>query len=571
MTPCLFRREASQGSIIPSMAIVAAVIVTATLVLITTGKVPAVLALICALVVAGLIGIATPAQLFAGLSNGGVVTIAAMLVVAKGILHTGVVSRVTYRLLSGVTTPGQALRRLIPPVGFVSTFINTTPIVAMLIPATHELEQHSGVPARGVLLPIAHATTLAGSSTLIGATSNLLIAGLAAPAGVTLTMFSFAPIAVPVALVGWVVLLVTAPLMLRGRTHVPEHDLSWRAEIPLSPNANAVGATAAVLGIHTTTDFELLDVRRSGKKVGADAVLEDNDVLMYQATEAGVRMLWTSPRFGLSPQALYLVSISTDEQATVRDLEEDEDIQVIAAQTTKRLKKTPATPGELCLVTAGSTDALTNHEMVGLWQKVAGKAPQTGKTWIALSILAAVVLVGSWGLKPLPLVAVAGAALMVITGVLTPRSAVRALNWNVLAIIAGSVGLGTIVVESGLGAQISGAILDLSDGSTALVILVIAVVATLLTNLINTAAAAAILTPVTLAIAANTGLNPVLLLALLATCISLTFLNPYSHQANLMVMQPGGYSSGTFFRFGVPLTVVSLLAVCGVAWALLSM
>ena len=84
-------------------------------------------------------------------------------------------SRVTYRLLSGVTTPGQALRRLIPPVGFASALINTTPIVAMLIPAAHELEQHSGVPARGVLLPIAHATTLAGSATLIGTSSNLLI------------------------------------------------------------------------------------------------------------------------------------------------------------------------------------------------------------------------------------------------------------------------------------------------------------------------------------------------------------------------------------------------------------
>ncbi len=74
----------------------------------TTGAVPAVLALICALVTAGLAGIATPAQLFAGLSNGGVITIAAMLVIAKGVLHTGVISRVMYRLLAGVSTPRQA-------------------------------------------------------------------------------------------------------------------------------------------------------------------------------------------------------------------------------------------------------------------------------------------------------------------------------------------------------------------------------------------------------------------------------------------------------------------------------
>ena len=313
----------------------------------------------------------------------------------------------TYRLLSGVTTPGQALRRLIPPVGFVSAFINTTPIVAMLIPATHELEQHSGVPARRAAAhrPRHHAGRVGNAHRhqfqladrrpcrATGEGDDVLVRPDRRSGGPR----------------GWGVLLITAPLMLRGRTEVHEPDLSWRAEIPLSAKANAVGGTAAELGIGTTRDFELLDVRRSGKKVGADTVLENADVLMYRATEAGVRMLWASPRFGLSPQALYLVSITTDEEATVRDLEEDEDIQVIAAQTTKRLKKTPATPGELCLVTAASTDALTDHEMVGLWQKVAGKAPQPRKTWIALSILAGVVLVGSWGLEPIQLVAVAGA------------------------------------------------------------------------------------------------------------------------------------------------------------------
>ncbi|MCK0439316.1 hypothetical protein MUG78_07540 [Gordonia alkaliphila] len=177
------------------MAILTAVIVIATLIAMTSGRMPAVLALIIALLVAGVVGIATPAQLFAGLSNGGVITIAAMLVIAKGVLATGVVSRVTFRLLATVTTPGQTLRRIVPPIGIISSLINTTPIVAMLIPATKELQQRSGVPARSVLLPVAHATTLAGSMTLIGTSSNLIIAGMAAPYGVNITMFSFVPVA----------------------------------------------------------------------------------------------------------------------------------------------------------------------------------------------------------------------------------------------------------------------------------------------------------------------------------------------------------------------------------------
>jgi len=263
------------------------------------------------------------------------------------------------------------------------------------------------------------------------------------------------------------------------------------------------------------------------------------------------------------------VSIATDEQATVRGLEENEDVVAIAAQTAHLLRDTPARPGDMCLVTARSTDALTENSLVGVWQKVAGKAPQTGKTWIALAILAAVIAAGSFGLAPVELTAVAGATMMVLTKVLTPRSAARALNWNILAIIAGSVGLGAIVVNSGLADDISHAILHLSNASTAAVVLAIAVGTTVLTYVVTNAAAAAILTPVGLSVAMTSGLNPVLVLALIGTCISFTFLNPFSHQSNLMVMKPGGYSATMFVRFGIPLTIASVTAAVIVGWALL--
>ena len=552
------------------MALIAALIVVVTLVVMTTGAVPAVLALTTALVVAGIVGIATPAELFAGLSNGGVITIAAMLVIAKGVLHTGAVSRLTHLLLSGVRTSGQVLRRLIPSVGLVSALINTTPIVAMLIPAAKELQQRTGIPARGLLLPVAHATTLAGSATLIGTSSNLLIAGLAEPDGVHLTMFSFVPIAVPVAVVGWAVLMVTAPRMLGGRPDSHERELSWQAEIPISARALAIGRTAAEMEVASTAEFELVEIRRWGDHVDADVPLQAGDTLVFRSTEGGVRMLWGNPVFGLAPQRLFLVAIATSEQKSVRDLEEDEDVVVIAAQTTGLLREAPAEPGELCLVTAESADALAENPLVALWRELEGTAPQTAKTWLAVAILVGTIVSASFGLAAVELCAVAGAVLMVITGVLTPRSAVRALNWNILAIIAGSVGLGTIVVQSGLGGYVSDAVLALASGNTLLVVLVFVVGTTLLTNAVTNAAAAAILTPIALEVAAVVGLNPVLLLTLIGTCISFTFLNPYSHQSNLMVMRPGGYSSRTFLRFGVPLTVAVAATAIGVGWSLLT-
>lgn len=193
------------------MIYVAAAIVILTLVAMASGKVPPVLALAAAISVAAILGIAEPSQLFAGLSNGGVITVAAMLVIAKGVIHTGVVTRVAWRLLSSVTTASQTLGRLILPVGAASAMMNTTPIVAMLIPAVKELQQTRGIPARQVLLPIAHVTTLAGSTTLVGTSSNLLIAGIASGSGVEVGMFSFAIIALPVAIVGWAWLLFASP------------------------------------------------------------------------------------------------------------------------------------------------------------------------------------------------------------------------------------------------------------------------------------------------------------------------------------------------------------------------
>ncbi len=547
----------------------AALLVIVTLVAMASGRVPPVLALGCALAVAGLTGMATSAELFAGLSNGGIITVAAMLVIAKGVIHTGVVSRVTWRLLSGVTTASQTLRKIIVPVGVLSATINTTPIVAMLIPAVKELQQTRGIPARQVLLPIAQATTLAGSITLIGTSSNLLIAGIAGAAGVSVDLFSFAPIALPVCLVGWVVLLIAAPRLFKAGDLGEAPEMDWRAEIRVEDHANAIGRTPAVLGLESTQEFELIGVRRRGQMEEPDVAIAAGDTMVFAATERGVRALWGSPRFGLSAQRLYSASVASGTHATMRELGADGDLTVIAAQTTKPLKETPAKPGETCFLTCDDPTVLQDSNEVALWQNAAGKVPQPGKTPMALAILLAVIITAGFGLAPVEIAAFTGALLMVVTGVLTPRAAARALDWNVLFILAGSVGLGAIVVSSGLADVIAGAITYLSAGSLPLVVVVVVLATGILTNITTNAAAASILTPVAIGIAAEMSLSPVLLLALVATAISFTFINPFSHQSNLMVMQPGGYSNASFVRLGVPLFIAATITAIGVGYLLL--
>ena len=244
------------------MIYLAAAIVILTLVGMASGKVPPVLALACGLAAAAVTGIAEPSQLFSGLSNGGVITVAAMLVIAKGVIHTGVVSRVAWRLLATVQTAGQTLRRLVVPVGITSALINTTPIVAMLIPAVKELQQTRGIPARQVLLPMAHATTLAGSTTLVGTSSNLLIAGIAGNSGVEVGMFSFAAVALPVCVIGWVWLLIASPRAFSAAQESPDVDLDWRVEMPVAAGAIGIGRVAEDLGIATTQEYRLLGIHR---------------------------------------------------------------------------------------------------------------------------------------------------------------------------------------------------------------------------------------------------------------------------------------------------------------------
>src|SRR5262245_11190002 len=267
------------------MIYVAAGLVVAALVAMASGRVDPLLALLVALLLAAILGIAPADQLASGLSNAGVITVAAMLVIAKAIVQTGIVSRVTWALLASASTAREVFRRLAAPIGVASALINTTPLVAMLIPATRELEQTRRIPAREVLLPLAHVTTLAGSVTLIGTSSNLVIAGIAGQRDVDMTMLSFAPVALPVALVGSAIVYLAAPYLLRGESRDGEGDKEWRVEIPVTAPALAEDRHAARLGILQTQEYELAAIQRWGVTVDREARIEAGDVLVFAATE----------------------------------------------------------------------------------------------------------------------------------------------------------------------------------------------------------------------------------------------------------------------------------------------
>ena len=549
--------------------ILALILVIGCLIALASGKVPGVLAFIVTLTLAGLLGVAPSAELLSGFSSTGVITVAAMLVVARGVVKTGVVSRVTFRVLAGVTTARSALARLLGPLGIASAFINNTPIVAMSIPAARELEQRVGLSARRIYMPVAFAAAIGGTLTLIGTSSNLLIASLAGDEGVDITMFSFLPVALPafIAAVGALVLL--APSLIRaGRTDTA-NDMPFRVELALSPAALIVGDTLDDYGLRSTSEFTADAILRGGGQVGIDSPLEAGDIVSYRATRRGVASLWSSPRFGNPDQRLYGVTLGPSAHGPVIEVGgDDESITIIGARTGSALADTSAEPGLPVLATASDAKALDGLDDVAMVADASGRAPQPGRTILALTILAAVVGVAGAGLVPVEWAASAGALAMVFTGILTPRAAVRALDWNLLAILAGSVGLGAIVTYSGLAAKIADGVSGLGSASTLALAITVALVAMVMAGAVTTAASVTILTPVVIDVASSLDVSAIPLLALVGTAACLSYANPFSNQSFILVMGPGRYSFGEFVRLGLPVSVVALaLAVTGaMAW-----
>jgi hypothetical protein len=396
-----------------------------------------------------------------------------------------------------------------------------------------------------------------------------VIAGIAGEHGVDMGMLSFAAVALPVALVGAVVIYLTSPRALRGAEDTAVRSKDWRVEIPVTAPAPAQDRRAATLGIYQTREYELVGIQRWGSMVDIDERIEAGDQLVFEATEEGIAAIWRTPLFGMSAQRLYAVSVSAGEPASLHDFERDGSLRIVAARSDRPLHETDLNPGETCYVAGENEDAVARNPAVALWQTATSRAPQPSKTFVALGILLCVIVAASFGLVPAEVAACGGAVLMVLTGVITPRSAARALQPRVLGLLAGSIGLGAIVLHSGLAGVIADAISDLSSGTFVLVV-VLALATTVMTNLVTNAATASIVTPVALGIATDTGVDPVTVLALIGTCVSFTFINPYSHQSNLMVMQPGGYTGAQFARFGSWILAACLVTVCGVASLLLS-
>jgi len=463
-------------------------------------------------------------QTIAGFGDPVIIFIAALFVVGEGLDATGVTTWAGQQLTRHAGTKRSTIVVLLSLlVAALTAVISVNGAVAALVPMAVVLAIRIKQPPSQLLMPLAFAAHAGSLLLLSGTPVNLLISELADDAtGRPFGYAEFALVGIPL-LVGTVLVLV-----LLGPKLLP-HRMAEHAPRDLSRHAETL---ARQYSLDLTPGESALD------------------------RETGLTEVVVPPRSGFIGQTVFPGMVS-----------ESGELVIVAVQRSgEDLGRTVLAAGDVMLL-QGTWDALTertvdpNVVVVDEPSTVRRQAvPLSGRAWSAIVILVGMVALLATGLVPPAIAALLAAGAMVLLRVVTVTQAHRSISWTTLILVAGMIPLSTAIQVSGAADLIAGGIVGLlGSASPYLLLLGIGLVTVVLGQLISNMATALILAPIAVAIAGETGISPLPLLMAVAVSAAASFLTPVATPANTMVLGPGGYRFGDYWKLGLPLIAVFLL------------
>lgn len=547
------------------------------------------LGVLLALVLSGLV----PAErAFEGFGSDAVVLILGLLIMTSTLVRTGVVDgagRRLQRLAGG--RPGRLLVAVMVSTAVLSAFVSNTAATAIFLPIVLGLARRMDVAASTLLLPLAFASILSSSVSLVSTSTNIVVSeamrrhGLAA-----MGMFELAPVGVPIAALGLVYMLTLGRRLLPSRGDgadlAPLGETLYFAEVLLPEGSHLAGKTLAATGIGQNLDLKVLRILRgpqaSLRPLG-DAVLQAGDVLLVEGTreqvlkvkDAGGIEIKADVRHGdptvrdedLELAEGLIVGRSELQGRTLAtlDFRRRFGLQVLGVDRRgeslrRKLSDVRLELGDILLL-QGARDRLVAAEQGGalrLLGSIEREERPRARAVMAAAIFAGSLAAGSLGLVTLPVAALLGAFLCFVTRCITPEEAYRAVEWKVILLIGCMLSLGAGMHTTGAAAYLAGGIAGFAADVPAVVLLgAFFVVAVVLTQPMSNQAAAIVLVPIAIETALRLGLEPrafAMTIGIAASCSYLTPLEP----SCLMVYGPGRYRFGDFMRVGLPLTVLIL-------------
>lgn len=580
-------------------AILTAAVVLATLVSLLLGRRAPDMAMIGAVVVLLAAGILTPAEALSGMSNEGMLTVAALFVVAAAVDRTGALAAVIDRGLGRPQSLSEAQLRTMTIPAVLSGFMNNTPVVALMVPAVRTWARKHQLSISKLLMPMNDAVVLGGLCTLIGTSTNVVVSGLLnEKTGMRLGMFDITWLGVPLLVVGFTYLLIASrsrwllkdrrPAMSAG-----DDPREYSLEMLVEQGSPLAGRTIEQAGLRGLHGLFLMEIDREGHvrtAVEPTERLEPGDRLVFVGIVESVVELQkirglrpaTNQVFQLdgprSERTLVEAVVSNSCPLVGRTIRAGQfrstyDAVIIAvARNGERLRKKIGDivlqPGDTLLLEASPrflNRQRTNRDFYLVSEVAGAKPPRHDMAWVACTILAAMVLAASLELVPMVAAALVAATAMVATGCIGPNEARRSIEWETLLLIAASFGLAHAIEKTGLATLIAQTTVGAAGDRPHLVLAAIYLVTMLFTETMSNNAAAVLIFPIAWQTATNLGLNPMPFIMAITVAASCGFASPLGYQTNLMVYGPGGYKFSDYLRFGGPLNLIVMVLTIALA------
>lgn len=551
-----------------------------------------------------LFGVLTPSEALVGFSNQGMLTVAVLYVVVSGLKETGAVTWVVQPLLGRPRSPRQARLRLMLPVAALSAFMNNTPVVAVFIPAVQDWAKRHRLTLSGLMIPLSYASIAGGACTLIGTSTNLVVNGLYSDrtGAAGFGLFEIAWVGVPV------VATVFGFLLLAGDRLLPRRDSAiagdddvrqYTAEMLVEHNSPLAGRSIEDAGLRRLPGLFLIEVDRDGQiipAVSSHEILQAQDRLVFAGIPDSVVDL--QQMRGLVPATDQVFKLGSPRQSRCfveavlsdscplvgkgvrqgRFRNRYNAVIIALARNGERVKRKI---GDIELRT-GDTLLLecrrsfveqqrNSRDFLLVSQVGDFHPPHHARAPVALAIVAGMVVAASSGLLSLLEAALLAAGLMIATRCTDGRLARRAPDWQVLVVIATSLGIGAALEKTGAAAMVAEGLIGLSGGDPWLTLATVFGATALLTSLATNNVAALLVFPVAMQAAETVGSAPEPFLFTLMIAASASFATPIGYQTNLMVFNVGGYRFSDFLRVGVPLTLlvgVVTVSVAPLVWGL---
>lgn len=544
-----------------------------------------------ALLAAVFFGIVPVGQAFVGFGHPAVITVAAILIISRALHH----SAIPGLLASGMAPFGRHTTLQVAALTFLvaifSSFMNNVGALALMMPVALQLASKTGRPASVVLMPLSFGSLLGGLVTMIGTPPNIVIANYRTTiSGAPFGMFDFSPVGIGVAVVGvcfigiigWRLLPQRKGDALTNAAFAQIED--YITEVRLEGTSKYVGATLQELEA-LNEDVAVVGLIRGERKFLAPSRylrLQEGDVLILEADPETLRALVNAAKLeligseGLSIETIHSNDVSLIEAVvppgskmesqTSQDLRLHDRFGINMLGVARhglpvkeRLGRVRFQAGDVLLLqgeTAALFEALSELGCLPLAHRDL-RLGKRRRTLLPVGIFAVAIALTAFGVLPAAIAFIGAVFAFILFNVLSLREAYESVEWPIIVLLSAMIPVGQALETTGGTSLIGGVFVGISEYLDPPMILVLLMIATmLLSDIMNNAATAVLMAPIAASVAIGLGVNTDSFLMAVAVGSSSTFLTPIGHQSNTLVLGPGGYKFGDYWRMGLPLDIL---------------